>query len=137
MFDSEDRGNLFEGRRAIRNSSWLAILGAIADHAQWIGLLHDIANPVLRLDGGHLPDRRARREHFDQREAEPVHLVLNCPLDGARGLRNLLVIAKADALDIDRSIERRQQFAHAQRIALIGRAATLRAWSCSSGPAAL
>ena len=54
--------------------------------------------------GGHLPDRRAGREHFDQREAQTVHLVLHRPLNGPRGLRDLLVVAEADALDVDRRL---------------------------------
>ena len=35
------------------------------------------------------------------------------------GLRDLLVVAEADALDVDGSFERCQQFAHVQRIAFV------------------
>ena len=34
--------------------------------------------------GVHLPDRRARRKHFDQREAQPLHLILDGALRMAR-----------------------------------------------------
>ena len=56
--------------------------------------------------------------------------------DGARRLRDLLVVSQAHALDVDRRLQRGQQLAHVQRIAFGRGAAAVRAWWCSSGPAA-
>ena len=72
---------------------------------------------MLRIDRGHLPDGRARREHFDEREAEPLDLILDRAPHGAVGLRDLLVVAEADALDVDGPLQRSQQFADVHRVA--------------------
>ena len=94
-----------------------ALRGPVAKHAQRIGLFHHVAHPLLRVDGRHLPDGGAGRQHFHQRKAKPSHLVLDGAADGAVCLRDLLVVAQAHARDVDRSFQCREQFAHPQRIA--------------------
>ena len=81
---------------------------------------------MLRVDRRHLPDGRAGREHFDQRKAQAPHLVLHGAPDRACRLRNLLVVSQAHAFDVDRRLQRCQQFAHVQRIAFIQRIAAVR-----------
>ena len=79
----------------------MSIFCAVAEHAKGIGLLHHVAHPVLRIHGRHLPDRRARGEHLNERKAKSFHLVLNGAADCAVCLRNLLVVSKPNAFDID------------------------------------
>src|SRR5205814_5674554 len=49
-----------------------------------------------------------------------------CAPNRAIGLRDLLVVAEAYAGDVHRSLQCRQQFAHAQRIPFSGRVAAVR-----------
>ena len=113
-----------------------ALFRPVAKHAQRKSLLHHVAHPVLRIHWRHLPDRRAGRQHFDQREAQPAHLVLHGALDRPRRLRNLLVVAQAHALNVDRRLAAwpatRSHAADSLRSQRCGRSA----WWCSFAPAA-
>jgi len=118
--DAEDLRNALERWRCFRQRLWLRILGAILEHAEGKRLFHDIAHPVLRFDRLHLPNSRAGREDLNHGEAEAAHLVFNGAANGARGLRNLLVVAEADALNVDGRFKCGEQFTHVQRVAFIG-----------------
>ena len=121
--DVKNPRNLVERRPWFGWLPWLRGWGAVAKHVQRKGLLHHLAHPALRLDRAHSEDRGAGGEYLDQRKAQPAHLVFHGPLDGARRLHDLPIVAQSHALDVDRSLERGQQLADVQRIAFVGRAA--------------
>src|ERR1017187_3510780 len=126
FMNAKEMRNIFERRSSRSQWPWHCLLGPIAKHCQRKCLFHNIVDPALRLNGRHLPNRRARRQHFDERESQAANLVLDGALDGAFGLGNLLVISKAHALDIDRRLQGGQQFADMQRIPFCGGAAPAR-----------
>ena len=78
---------------------------------------------TLRLHRVHFPDRRARRQHFHQREAQTFHLVLQSLADGALRRQDLLHVAQSHALDIDRTIQRGQHLGNVDRVAVLVRRA--------------
>ena len=117
--DAKDAGDLLKRRRRRGRRMRLRFARSVAQHTQRISLFHHVAHPVLRLHRIHLPDGGAGRKHFHQREAEAAYLVLHGAMNGAVGLRNLLVVSQANTLDVDRRFQGGQQLAHAQRIAFI------------------
>src|ERR1700679_200 len=104
--EAEDLGDRLKRRRRWRTRTRLRFLGSIAENTERKGLFHHVSDPVLRINGRHLPDSRTRREHFDQREAQPAHLVLHGTMNCTCGSGYLLVVAKAHTLDVHRAAAR-------------------------------
>ncbi len=91
---------------------------AVAVVANGEGGRHFVADEMLRRHRIHFPDGGTRREHFHQREAQALHLVLHGFVNHLGGLHDPLVVAQAHALQKHRRFQRGQHFADMQRVAI-------------------
>src|ERR1051326_2332513 len=99
---------------------------SIAKYIQWERRHHRLRNPLTRFDGVLRPNRRTWRQDFYEREARAVSLQLQCFAHRPPRLHDVLVVAQGHALDVHRSLKRRNDLCHVHREAFVTGAASPR-----------
>ncbi len=97
---------------------------------------HFFRHPLARFDGILAPDRRAGRKNFDEREPGAGTLQFERFAHGTARFHDVLVVRQRDALNVNRSLQRREQLGHVQREAFVdGTASPGRGRRVSARPA--